>query len=208
MCAKDIMFIEKAVALFAITFSLLFAADALAVEYHSSPKGLQAAIKVTKYTSGGTPYDVWREPVAVSEGKYPQVEGDKVVIKKGIAYAPESAPLSVKKVIWAGNRIAKKPYIYGGGHGSWHASGYDCSGSVSFALRGAKLIRSPLASGALMSWGVRGAGKWITVYSNPGHVWMRVMNVAFDTSGARPSRWQQVTHKETSGYVARRPARL
>lgn len=206
MCAKDIMFIPKVVALFAIALTVL-TADAGAVKYYSSPDGIQGAVKVTKYTPGGLAYDAWREPVVV-DSKNPTVEGDKVVIRKGIAYAPESAPTAVKKVIWAGNRIAKKPYVWGGGHASWSSSGYDCSGSVSYALRGAKLIRSPLASGALMSWGVKGAGKWITVYSNPGHVWMKVAGAAFDTSGARPSRWQRVTTKETSGYTARHPARL
>jgi cell wall-associated NlpC family hydrolase len=200
------MFISKAVALFAATLTV-FVADAQAIKYYSSPNDVQGAIKVTKYTTGGQEYSVWRSPAILDEEK-PTVEGDKVVIKKGIAYAPESAPLAVKKVIWAGNKIAKTPYVWGGGHARWASHGYDCSGSVSYALRGGKLIRSPLTSGALMSWGVRGSGRWITVYANPGHVWMKVGGVAFDTSGAKPSRWQRVTTKETSGYTARRPANL
>ena len=53
------------------------------------------------------------------------------------AIAPEDAPEEVKQIIAAGNEIATKRYRYGGGHGRWKDSGYDCSGSVSYALHGA-----------------------------------------------------------------------
>ncbi len=109
----------------------------------------------------------------------------------GLAIPPASAPQAVKDAIAAGNRIARKPYRYGGGHGRWLDSGYDCSGSVSFALRGAGLLRSPLDSSGFMRWGQRGRGAWITIRSNPGHAYMIVAGLRFDTSARRigGSRW-------------------
>ncbi len=202
------MFIPKAVAVTALFTSLLFTGTASAVQYYPSSDGIQGAIKVVQYKTGSQkPYYVWRAPIVLTKGKKPTVEGSTAIVLSGIAYAPETAPNEVKKTIWAGNKIATKPYAYGGGHGSFISSGYDCSGSVSYALNGGRLLSSPLASGALMSWGVSGKGKWITVYSNSGHVWMRVAGVTFDTSGASPSRWQ-LPLKQTSGYAARHPKKL
>ncbi|MEI2701553.1 MAG: peptidoglycan-binding protein [Baekduia sp.] len=127
----------------------------------------------------------------------------------GLAIAPESAPDEVKQIIAAGNRIAKKPYIYGGGHASWNAAGYDCSGSVSYALHGAKLLDSPLPSGPLMSWGKAGKGEWVTIYSNPGHVFMVVAGLRFDTSGrsGNGSRWQE-SMRPAGGNAVRHPSGL
>lgn len=132
-----------------------------------------------------------------------------VRIKNGKGIAPPDSPKRVKKVIRAANRISHTPYIYGGGHGSWRDSGYDCSGSVSFALRGGNLIQSPITSGSFESYGKRGNGKWITIYANSGHVWMKFRGgVKFDTSGANPSRWQKASGTSTSGYVIRHPKGL
>jgi len=125
----------------------------------------------------------------------------------GTAVAPVDAPRSVRAVIAAGNRIATKPYVYGGGHGRWNDRGYDCSGSVSYALHGGGLLASALPSGSLMSWGARGAGRWITIYTNPGHAFMVVAGLRFDTSGASPSRWQ-ADMRSTGGYVVRHPSGL
>lgn len=110
----------------------------------------------------------------------------------GSASAPADAPAVIKAAVAAGNRIRSTPYIWGGGHGSFSDRGYDCSGSVSYVLHAAGVLGSPLASGALMSWGAPGPGKWITIYSNPGHVWMTVGGLRFDTSGrsGTGSRWQ------------------
>jgi cell wall-associated NlpC family hydrolase len=121
----------------------------------------------------------------------------------GIAVAPDRAPKVVKQVIRAGNRIAKMPYKWGGGHGSWRDSGYDCSGSVSFALAGAGLLTRPRASGGFASWGAPGPGKWITVYASFGHVYMVVAGLRFDTSGraGAGTRWQG--WRSTVGYVVR-----
>ena len=133
-----------------------------------------------------------------------QVTGD------GLAVAPASAPQAVKDIITAGNKIAKLPYRYGGGHNaSFQDSAYDCSGSVSYALHGANLLSSPLPSGDLESWGQGGQGSWVTVYANAGHAFMTVAGLRFDTSGRSDggSRWQK-DMRDTSDYVARHPANL
>jgi len=137
----------------------------------------------------------------------PIVEGSKAIYYKGRAYAPYNAPYSVKRVIWAANKINTLPYVWGGGHGSWQASGYDCSGSVSYALHGGGLLNSTMTSGDLASWGQSGSGKWITVYANSGHVYMFVAGLRFDTSGANPSRWQNGAGYGSS-YTLRHPVNL
>jgi cell wall-associated NlpC family hydrolase len=127
----------------------------------------------------------------------------------GVALPPLEAPEEVKQIIEAGNAIARTPYLWGGGHGKWLDKGYDCSGSVSFALAAAGLLNGPLASGPLMSWGEPGPGKWVTIYSSPGHVYMYVAGVRFDTSNSRVtgSRWSNTT-RSNAGFVARHPAGL
>jgi cell wall-associated NlpC family hydrolase len=126
------------------------------------------------------------------------------VLKDGTAVAPEDAPEPVKRVIQAGNAIAKLPYKWGGGHGAWRDNGYDCSGSVSFALAGAGLLKSPLTSGAFMRWGDPGPGDWITIYASPGHIFMFVAGLRFDTSGQgrAGTRWQNA-NRGTSGFAVR-----
>jgi peptidoglycan hydrolase-like protein with peptidoglycan-binding domain len=124
----------------------------------------------------------------------------------GTATAPANAPSAVKAVIAAGNRIAFKPYVYGGGHGSWNDSGYDCSGSVSYALHGGGLISSPEDSGSLESYGRGGAGRWITLWTNAGHVYMYVAGLRFDTSSHGPggSRWTTAS-RSNAGFIERHP---
>jgi hypothetical protein len=122
---------------------------------------------------------------------------------------PPGAPAAVVEVIAAGNAIATLPYVYGGGHASFHADGYDCSGSVSYALAAAGLVSSPMVSGDFESWGEPGPGRWITVYANAGHVWMTVAGWRFDTVALAEigTRWAQ-SGGEYSGYVVRHPAGL
>jgi len=132
----------------------------------------------------------------------------RATIADGLAIAPSDAPPAVKAVIAAGNRIAFKPYIYGGGHGSFNASGYDCSGSVSYALHGGGLIRQPEDSGELESYGGAGIGRWITIWANAGHVYMYVAGLRFDTSAQGEtggSRWT-VHGRSHAGYVERHPS--
>jgi cell wall-associated NlpC family hydrolase len=131
------------------------------------------------------------------------------VLPDGRAVAPRDAPQIVRDVIRTANVIAKTPYLWGGGHGSWSAVGYDCSGSVSFALAGAGLLDAPLTSGELARWGAPGPGRWITIYANDGHVFMEVAGLRFDT-GALPgagTRWQ-ASGRDASAFTARHPGGL
>ena len=127
------------------------------------------------------------------------------VLGDGTAVAPENAPDVVKRVIMAANEIAKFPYKWGGGHGAWRDTGYDCSGSVSFALAGAGLLGSPLTSGGFMNYGAPGRGRWITIYANDGHMFMVVAGLRFDTSGQgrAGTRWQEGV-RSTAGFAVRR----
>jgi peptidoglycan hydrolase-like protein with peptidoglycan-binding domain len=124
------------------------------------------------------------------------------------AIAPDSAPQQVKDAIAAANSITDRPYKYGGGHGRWEDSGYDCSGAVSYALHGGGLIDTQMDSSGLESWGTTGAGQWITVYANSGHAYVVIAGLRFDTSGGTTGesgpRWRTTT-RPTSGYVVRHP---
>ena len=126
------------------------------------------------------------------------------VLGDGTAVAPENAPEVVKRVIMAANEIAKFPYKWGGGHGAWRDEGYDCSGSVSFALAGAGLLQTPRTSGAFMTYGAPGVGKWITIYAHGGHMFMVVAGLRFDTSGQgrAGTRWQ-ADSRSAAGYAVR-----
>jgi hypothetical protein len=123
--------------------------------------------------------------------------------------APLDAPPAVRKAIAAANRIRSKPYIWGGGHGRWWDAGYDCSGAVSFALRGGGFLSSPLPSGPMESWGAAGFGKWITVFANSGHAYAVIAGLRWDTSG-NPNgesgpRWHE-NMVDSSDFVPRHPA--
>ena len=143
-------------------------------------------------------------------GDRPTVQGKRAVLRHGIAYAPSRAPQDVKNAIWAANTLRRKPYVWGGGHGSFYDHGYDCSGSVSFALHGAGLLAAPMPSSDLMRYGERGHGRWITIYSRPGHTFASIAGLRFDTTdlgrgGDVGPRWY-VDGRDTRGYVARHPA--
>jgi len=127
----------------------------------------------------------------------------------GMVQPPPGAPAAVREVIAAGNAIATLPYIWGGGHASFQADGYDCSGSVSYALAAAGLVSAPMVSGDFESWGEPGPGRWITVYANAGHVWMEVAGWRFDTVALAEdgTRWAQ-GGGEFAGFVERHPAGL
>jgi septal ring factor EnvC (AmiA/AmiB activator) len=128
------------------------------------------------------------------------------VISESEASAPSSAPQAVKDAIAAANSIATTPYIWGGGHGSFESSGYDCSGAVSFALHGGGFLESPLDSTGLETWGEPGPGTWITVYANAEHAWMVIAGIAFDTVGGPGPRWHNPWVDSPSGFVVRHPA--
>jgi peptidoglycan hydrolase CwlO-like protein len=132
--------------------------------------------------------------------------GERATLVGQTAIPPPNAPLVVKAVIQAANEISDKPYIWGGGHGSFEDDGYDCSGAVSYALHGGGLLSSPLDSGGFTAWGSPGAGNWISVYANYGHVYMVVAGLRFDTSmtGGNGPRWSTAM-RSPSGFVARHP---
>jgi hypothetical protein len=120
---------------------------------------------------------------------------------------PSGVPEAVQRVVAGGNAIADFPYIWGGGHASFVADGYDCSGSVSYALAAGGLLSEPLVSGQLANWGEAGPGRWITIYANAGHTFMSVDGVWFDTagrSGPYASRWLVAT-PPLAGYSVRHP---
>ncbi|HEX5526434.1 MAG TPA: hypothetical protein VFX44_04430 [Solirubrobacterales bacterium] len=133
----------------------------------------------------------------------------KAMLVNGRAIPPANAPTAVKQVIAAANKIRTKPYIWGGGHGRWWDSGYDCSGAVSFALHGGKLLSTPEPSGSLESWGSPGKGRWITVYANAGHAYAVIAGLRWDTAGVTNGtgpRWHKSTRAAASGpFVARHP---
>jgi septal ring factor EnvC (AmiA/AmiB activator) len=128
------------------------------------------------------------------------------VISESEASAPSAAPQAVRDAISAANSIATTPYIWGGGHGSFESSGYDCSGAVSFALHGGGFLESPLDSTGLETWGEAGPGKWITVYANASHAWMVIAGIAFDTVGGPGPRWHDPWVDSPEGFIARHPA--
>jgi hypothetical protein len=141
---------------------------------------------------------------------------EKGALVDGRLVAPASAPTRITRVIAAANQIVEKPYVYGGGHRPYRRGvldgGYDCSGAVSHALHGGGFLRSPLPSGALMSWGRSGPGQWITVYAHGGHAYVVVAGYRFDTSlrdsdapgPASGPRWSR-TLRTSSAFVARHP---
>jgi cell wall-associated NlpC family hydrolase len=149
------------------------------------------------------------EPVVEEEpvGEAPVEEA--YIDDDGLAVAPASAPEEVEAIIAAGNKIASKPYKYGGGHGRWRDSGYDCSGSVSYVLHAAGLLDTPLDSSGFMRWGERGVGQWITIRSNPGHAYLIVAGLRFDTSARRVTgnRWSEEM-RSARGYAGRHPEGL
>lgn len=133
----------------------------------------------------------------------------KAMLVNGRAIPPANAPAAVKQVIAAANKIRTKPYIYGGGHGRWWDSGYDCSGAVSFALHGGKLLSTPMPSGSLETWGSAGRGRWITVYANAGHAYAVIAGLRWDTAGnthGTGPRWHKSLRAAATGpFVARHP---
>lgn len=153
-------------------------------------------------TGGGATY-------GVDPNQTPDMPDATVIAGK--AYPPVDAPVEVKEAIWAANEIVGKPYKYGGGHARVKDSGYDCSGTVSYALLGGGLLEgTPLDSSSFMKWGGAGAGSWVTVYTNPGHAFVVIAGLRLDTSAAGdPSgnsgpQWRPVL-RSTKGFKARHP---
>jgi peptidoglycan hydrolase-like protein with peptidoglycan-binding domain len=141
------------------------------------------------------------------------VRGRHPVLKRkrsgGGSSSTGGIPIRVRRAIRAANRIAHKPYRYGGGHRSFSDTAYDCSGSISYVLNAAGALSSPLDSGSFRSWGSPGPGRWITVYAHGGHAFMVIRGRRFDTSSlnVNGSRWTRLM-RSTSGYTVRHPPGL
>lgn len=136
--------------------------------------------------------------------------GRTAMIRGDLAYAPRNAPAAVKRAIAAGNRLQSMPYKWGGGHGTLHDSGYDCSGSTSYVLREAGLIKGCIQSKEFFNYGKKGEGKWITIYARNGHVFLTVAGLRLDTGGPGGEsgpRWKTAT-RQGLGHVMRHPAGL
>ena len=151
-------------------------------------------------------------PAIESSRSQPVVAGNRAVLRNGVAYAPSNAPANVKSAIWAVNSIRTKPYHWGGGHGSFSDSGYDCSGTVSFALHNAGVLNAPLPSSDLLRFGESGRGRWITVYSRHGHTFAMIAGLRLDTTDLRYGsdvgpRWH-TDGRDTWGFEARHPVGL
>ncbi len=175
--------------------------------------GAASASSPATAASGGAGLGAGAAPL--STPAHPIVQGSVAKIIHGVAYAPAAAPPAVQKAIWAGNQIRTKPYIWGGGHQAFIARGYDCSGSVSYVLHAAGLLKTPYDSSDFESWGNSGLGQWITVYTNPGHAFVQIAGIRFDTSreadphpapGTGP-RWRPL-YGHPAGFDARHPSAL
>jgi hypothetical protein len=153
-----------------------------------------------------------RPATIASGGNGPTVAGNHAILRGGVAYAPVSAPPNIKSAIWAVNTIRSKPYHWGGGHGSFADSGYDCSGTVSFALHHAGVLNQPLPSNDFVRFGERGRGRWITIYSRRGHTFAMIAGLRLDTTDFRTGRdvgprWY-IDGRDTRGFEVRHPAGL
>ena len=134
--------------------------------------------------------------------------GRTALLRDGVAYAPKRAPAAVIRAIAAGNRLQGKPYKWGGGHARPEDSGYDCSGTVSYVLREAGLLKGSMPSRGYFAYGKKGEGKWITVYIRNGHVFMTVAGLRLDTGGPGGESgplWKPQT-RQGKGHVMRHPA--
>ncbi|HWI94973.1 MAG TPA: hypothetical protein VNS60_02775 [Solirubrobacterales bacterium] len=158
-----------------------------------------ASISEQIASTTGAPAPVTGTPAPLTAGESAEF------ISESQASVPSAAPAAVAAAIEAANSIATTPYIWGGGHGSFESSGYDCSGAVSFALHGGGFLESPLDSTGLETWGEPGPGKWITVYGNAEHAWMIIAGLAFDTVGGPGPRWHSSPVDSPEGFVARHP---
>ncbi|MCW3038940.1 MAG: hypothetical protein JWM31_845 [Solirubrobacterales bacterium] len=157
--------------------------------------------------AGGAEFDT------TAPAETPTVPGSVAQIVDGVAYAPAAAPDAVKQVIWAGNDIVGLPYVYGGGHRDFDDDGYDCSGTISYALHGAGLLARPRDSSSFFRYGAAGRGSWVTIFTRSSHAYMTVAGIRLDTSaaddpgGLKGPRWRPLRGSDR-GFKVRHPVGL
>jgi hypothetical protein len=202
---RSLIAVLSLAAMFAAFGGTLIAAPA------ASAKVIPGGVSARSGLEAEIPESTEEVPVETETG---EIEGEvtqagKAALVGGRAIAPLNAPAMVKRVIAAANHIRTTPYIWGGGHGSFISSGYDCSGAVSYALHGGKLLSTPLVSGSLETFGEAGPGRWITIYANAEHAYMVVAGLRFDTAGdeiGTGPRWHPTTAAAAGGrFVVRHP---
>jgi cell wall-associated NlpC family hydrolase len=208
---KEVRSVMRAFALLFISLSFAVSAPAAlgaTTTGGTDPSDPQQSSSGSTASSGGASYGV--DPDAPPRVLVPGMRAKRM--GNGYAAAPAGAPIAVQEAIFAANEIVGKPYVYGGGHASFKDSGYDCSGTVSYALNGGGWLDSPLPSGSLMTWAAKGTGRWVSVYANGGHAWMKIAGLRLDTSsaGERVSsgegpRWRKNV-RGGAGFVVRHPA--
>ena len=174
---------------------------------------LLASAQTAAAATGGTAFETAKERRAKKAKRYrlravPGPTG--TIAENGLAAAPVEAPPGVHAAIEAANRIVGKPYKYGGGHAKVEDTGYDCSGTISYALLGGGLLKAPLDSSSFMRWGQEGPGRWITVWTNPGHAFLVIAGLRLDTSaagdpsGSKGPRWRPLL-RSSRGFTPRHP---
>ena len=171
--------------------------------------GALAALVVPGAAGQAVPWGYSCIPAAAGEARTSSTCG--ATLLEGRAIPPPNAPPAVKAAIAAANRIAHRPYVWGGGHESWTSRGYDCSGAVGYALHGGELLDTTMVSGEMELWGLGGVGRWITVYANTHHVYMVIAGLRFDTRDNPPGVTGPRWHTETvdpRNFVARHPTGL
>jgi hypothetical protein len=172
----------------------IFGASSSGAKRHAKPEA-EAAVEASC------------EPASASAPRTSATCGAKII--DGQAVAPAGAPAAVKAVIAAANEIDGRPYELGGGHASWTSHGYDCSGSVSYALHAAELLPAAMVSGEFEDWEADGLGRWITVYANVHHAYMVIAGLRYDTNddpeGVNGPRWHADLENTRGPYVARHP---
>jgi len=172
--------------------------------------------RTTRPAPGAPSDEQVRADLEKAFGSSAGADPDRAAIdSRGLAIIPATAPPRLKALMHAANDVARKPYVYGGGHGRnpkeiWQDTAYDCSGSVSYALAAAGYIDGPMTSGELARWGEPGPGKWVTIYANEDHAFMVVAGLRFDTSGRQRTgtRWQPADGRSYAGFTVRHPPGL
>ncbi|HTR76405.1 MAG TPA: hypothetical protein VMH33_14235 [Solirubrobacterales bacterium] len=190
-----------------VSLAMLAVAALVVAPLASAKKALPGGISARSGLEAEIPEST--EVPEEGEAEYETGAAGKAALVNGRAIAPLNAPAIVRKVIAAANHIRATPYVWGGGHGSWVSYGYDCSGAVSYALHGGRLLSTPLTSGSLETWGEAGPGRWITIYANASHAYIVVAGLRFDTAGDTSGtgpRWHPTTAAAAAGrYVVRHP---